>query len=126
MHVNAPQDTKETADMVVSKEKLKLDVAQILIVLITLNVNKDLVHVDQDLKQLGQFVLISTSVTTVHVMLPRNVQMFPVAIIVLLSLMTLKKSLHVPTDILATFQLVLTLMNAPILIHVVTTRLVTI
>ena len=62
MHVNALQDTKETADMVVSKEKLKLDVAQILIAQITLNVNKDLVHVDQDLKQLGQFVLISTSV----------------------------------------------------------------
>lgn len=62
MHVNAPQDTKETVDMVVIKARLKLDVAQILIVLITLNVNKDLVHVDQDLKQLEQFVLISTSV----------------------------------------------------------------
>jgi hypothetical protein len=44
------------------KARLKLDVAQILIVLITLNVNKDHVHVDQDLKQLEQFVLISTSV----------------------------------------------------------------
>jgi hypothetical protein len=62
MHVNAPQDTKETVDMVVIKARLKLDVAQILIVLTMLNVTKDLVRVDQDLKQLEQFVLTLMSV----------------------------------------------------------------
>ena len=62
MHVNARQDTKETGDMVVNREKLKLDVTQILIVPTTLNVTKDLVHVDQDLKQPEQFVLTSTNV----------------------------------------------------------------
>ena len=62
MHVNARQDTKETGDMVANREKLKLDVTQISIVPTTLNVTKDLVHVDQDLKQPEQFVLTSTNV----------------------------------------------------------------
>ena len=62
MHANVRQGTKETDDMVVSKERLKLGVALILIVLTMLNVEVDRVRADQDLKQLEQFVLTSTSV----------------------------------------------------------------
>ena len=62
MHANARQDTRETGDMVAIKAKWKLDVAQILIVLTMLNVNKDRVHAEQGLKQLEQSVLTSTNV----------------------------------------------------------------
>ena len=61
MHVSARQDTRETVDMVVSKERLKLVVAQISIVPIMLNVTKDHVHVEKGLKQLERSVLISTN-----------------------------------------------------------------
>ena len=61
MHVNARQDTRETVDMVVNKERLKLAAAQISIVPIMLNVNKDHVHVEKGLKQLERSVLISTN-----------------------------------------------------------------
>ena len=61
MHVNARPDTRETVDMVANKERLKLAVAQISIVPIMLNVNKDHVHVEKGLKQLERSVLISTN-----------------------------------------------------------------
>jgi hypothetical protein len=61
MHVNARQDTRETVDMVVSKERLKLVAAQISIVPIMPNVTKDHVPVEKGLKQLEQSVLISTN-----------------------------------------------------------------
>ena len=61
MHVSARQDTRETVDMVVSKERLKLVVAQISIAPIMLNVTKDHVHVEKGLKQLERSVLISTN-----------------------------------------------------------------
>jgi hypothetical protein len=61
MHVNARQDTRETVDMVVSKARLKLVVAQISIVPIMPNVTKDHVPVEKGLKQLERSVLILTN-----------------------------------------------------------------
>ena len=61
MHANARQDTRETVDMVVSKERLKLVVAQISIVPIMPNATKGHVPVEKGLKQLERSVLISTN-----------------------------------------------------------------
>ena len=72
------------------------------------------------------FVLISTNVTTLHAVITKNVPMFLVAIIALLSPKILKRSLHVQQDTLANSQAALTLMNVLVLTHVATTRHVTI
>ena len=61
MHVNARQDTRETVDTVVSKERLKLVVAQISIVPIMPNATKGHVPVEKGLKQPERSVLISTN-----------------------------------------------------------------
>ena len=61
MHVNARQDTKETEDMVVNREKSRPVVAQISIVPTMLNVPKALVLADQDLKPLEPFALTLTN-----------------------------------------------------------------
>ena len=72
------------------------------------------------------FVLISTNVTTLHVVITKNVPMFLVAIIALLSPKILKRSLHVQLDTLANSPAALTLMNVQVLTLVETTRHVTI
>ena len=72
------------------------------------------------------FVLISTNVTTLHVVITKNVPMFLVVIIAPLSPRTLKRSLHVLLDTLASSPAALTLMNVQVLTHVETTRHVTI
>jgi len=72
------------------------------------------------------FVLISTNVTTLHVVITKNVPMFLVVIIAPLSPRTLKRSLHVLLDTLASSPAALTLMNVPVLTHVVTIRHATI
>ena len=61
MHVNARQDTRETVDMVVNKERLKLAAAQISIVPIMPNATKGHVPVEKGLKQPERSVLISTN-----------------------------------------------------------------
>ena len=71
-------------------------------------------------------VLISTSVMTLHAAITKNVPMSLVVIIALLSLKTLKKSLHVQPVTLASSQLALILTNVQVLTHVVTTKHVTI
>ena len=72
------------------------------------------------------FVLISTNVTTLHVVITKNVPMFLVVIIAPLSLRTLKRSLHVLLVTLASSPAALTLMNVLVLTHVVTIRHATI
>ena len=62
MPANARQDTKETEDMVVNREKSRPVVAQILIVPTMPNVPKALVLADQDLKPPEPFALILTNV----------------------------------------------------------------
>ena len=72
------------------------------------------------------FVLISTNVTTLHVVITKNVPMFLVVIIAPLSPRILKKSLHVLPVTLVSSPAALTLMNVLVLTHVVTIRHATI